>query len=149
MSVVSVTLWNNNIHLSEILRPFAKFTHTLKIYLQSKRIILGILFGWCLISFLQDISEVCLVVLEQKTVECFLLIIYGHNSHLEFWFFFPYNHFINARYEIWLKLTGSTEKLSFAFLWLPWQPKLQCNFHHQFIYAIGSLSSIILWKWAT
>ena len=29
---------------------------------------------------------------------------------------------------------------------LPWQPKLQCNFHKNFIYVIRTLSLIFLWK---
>ena len=30
--------------------------------------------------------------------------------------------------------------------WLPWQPKLQCNFHKNFIYVIRTLSLIFLWN---
>ena len=30
--------------------------------------------------------------------------------------------------------------------WLPWQPKLPCNFHKNFIYVIRTLSLIFLWK---
>ena len=29
---------------------------------------------------------------------------------------------------------------------LPWEPKLQCNFHKNFIYVIRTLSLIFLWK---
>ena len=38
--------------------------------------------------------------------------------------------------------------MSFKFFheWLPWQPKLPCNFHKNFIYVIRTLSLIFLWK---
>ena len=38
--------------------------------------------------------------------------------------------------------------MSFKFFheWLPWQPKLKCNFHKNFIYVIRKLSLIFLWK---
>ena len=60
------------------------------------------------LCFLQNISLICLVVLEKKSFECFFTI-YGHGGHLDFqiithFSLVLYIHHINAKYEISLKL---------------------------------------------
>ena len=57
--------------------------------------------------FMQNISQIGPVVLEEKSFEWY--IIYGHGSHLAIWImtcfcYILYNHHINAKDEILLKL---------------------------------------------
>ena len=57
---------------------------------------------------MQNISLICLVVLEKKSFE-WLFTIYGHGGHLEFqimthFSLILYIQYINAKYEISIKL---------------------------------------------
>ena len=60
-----------------------------------------------------------------------------------------YIYHINAKYEISLKLAQYFYRkchLKFSHERLPWQPKLPCNFHKNFMYVIRTLSLIFLLK---
>ena len=80
--------------------------------------------------------------------------IYGHGGHLEFqtmthFSLILYIYHICTKYEISLKLASYFRRkchLIFFHVWLPWKPKLPCNFHKIFIYVIRTLSLIFLWK---
>ena len=70
-----------------------------------------------------------------------IFTIYGHGGHLEFqimthFSLILYNNQINAKYEISLKLAQYFHRkchLNYFYVRLPWQPKLPCNFHKNFI----------------
>ena len=80
-----------------------------------------------------------------------VFIIDGHGGHLQIMTYFClilYMYHINAKYEILSKKNGSVllQEMSFEILHerLPWQPKLLCNFHKNFIYVIRTLVLILL-----
>ena len=80
----------------------------------------------------------------------FFLIVYGHANHLEFQImtilYILNSHYINANCET-VKIDDLiSEKMSFDFFheWMKIQPKLQGNFHKNFICVTSTLSSIIL-----
>ena len=76
--------------------------------------------------------------------------IYGHGGHLEFQSItflvnFVQPSYINAKYEISLKLAQYFHRsLEIFHEWLPWQPKLPCNFHKNFIYVNNTMSFIFV-----
>ena len=80
--------------------------------------------------------------------------IYGHGDHPEFqimthFSLILYNNYINAKYEISLKLAKKFHRkchLNFFMYGSHGNQKLPCNFHKDFIYVIKILSLIFLRK---